>query len=97
MTGGTSRVEFGCWLKVDSSHELCFLPPGKQSALKSRSKESANGLAAFLAVVQRPMVHIHADESIRQVAAHVAGILERVPNCFSAMIQAVLDAGRQNI
>ena len=43
------------------------------------------------------MVDIHADELVRQVAAHVARILQRVLHRFRPMIEAELDAGSEGI
>ena len=55
-------------------------------------QEAVDGVAALVAVIQRPVVHVHAHELVRQVPAHVAGVLQRVLHGFGTMIEAVLDA-----
>src|SRR5262245_23975185 len=61
------------------------------------AQKPADGLPSRLAVVEGPMVDIHADEFIGEVAAHVARVLKRVLDGFRAVVEAVLNAGRENI
>ena len=67
-----------------------------QAALEGLAEKTADRLPAPLAVIQRPVVDIHPDEFVGQVAAHVAGELQRVLHRLGAMIQAVLNARGQN-
>ena len=43
------------------------------------------------------MVHIHADESVGHLPAHVARVLQRMLNRLGPVFQAVADAGAQDI
>ena len=63
-----------------------------QAALESMAEKSADGFPALLAIVERPMVHIHPHELVGEVATHVARILQRVLHRLGAMIEAELDA-----
>lgn len=69
----------------------------KQLLLEGATQKTPDGVAALLAVVERPMVHIHPHKFVREIASHVACILERVLHGGRAMIQTVLDARSQNI
>ena len=66
-----------------------------QAALEGLAEKTADRLPAPLAVIQRPVVHIHPHELVGQVAAHVAGVLQRVLHRLGAMVQAVLNARGQ--
>ena len=59
-----------------------FLPVRNQAALERLAQKTADGFPAPLAVVQRPVVDIHADKFVGEVAAHVAGVLQRVLHGF---------------
>src|SRR5690348_10847903 len=61
------------------------------------TEEAADGFAAFLAVIERPVVHIHPHELIRELAAHVARVLKRVLHGFGAVLETETDAGSENI
>ena len=54
-------------------------------------EEGGDGLAAAGAVVERPVVDVHSDEAVGEVAVEVAAELEGVVNGFGAMVEAVLD------
>ena len=60
------------------------------------AQETADRLAAGFAVVERPVVHVHADELVRQVDAHVAGVLQRVLHRLGAVLEAVPDAALEH-
>ena len=85
-------VNFEC-----SDDEFQFLTVREQTSFKARAEKTADGFASFVAVIERPMVDIHADEFIGEVAAHVAGILQCVLHGFGTMIEAELDAGRKRV
>src|ERR1019366_3545687 len=80
-----------------SNDKLQFLPVRKQAALERLAEKTADGFPALLAIIQRPVIDIHADEFVREVAAHVAGVLQRVLHGLGAVIQAELDAGRERV
>src|SRR5207245_9885816 len=44
------------------------------------------------AVIERPIVDVHADETVRQGFVHVASVLERVSQRVVAVIESVADA-----
>ena len=50
------------------------------------AEKSADALASFWAVVQRPVIHVHADKLVRQFTAHIAGELNRMFDGGLAML-----------
>ena len=55
-------------------------------------QQSAHRLAAARAEIERPIVHVHADEPVGLGAIQIAAILQSVVERFVAMLQAVRDA-----
>ena len=51
-----------------------------ESALEGLTEKAADGFPASLAIVERPMVHVHSDEFIRQFGPHIPGVIESVPH-----------------
>ena len=80
-----------------SDDELQLWRAGDEAGGVGAAQEEADALAPARAVVERPVVHIHTDELIREVAAHVAGVLERVLHGLGAVIQAELDARGEDV
>src|SRR5262245_60667052 len=68
-------------------HELQFRPAGDESGLVRAAEKTPDGFAAFLAVVERPVIDVHAHEFVREFAAHVAGVLKSVLHSFGTMIE----------
>jgi hypothetical protein len=68
-----------------------------ESALEGLTEKTADGFPAPLAIIQRPMVHIHPHKFVGKVAAHVAGILQRVLHRFRAMVETKLDARGERV
>src|SRR5687767_13147303 len=68
-----------------------------QTTLMGGSEKTANAFAAPLAIVQRPMVHVHADEAVGQVHAHAPRELQRMRHRFGPVVEAKLDAHGQQI
>lgn len=83
-------------LKFGLRDKLQLLPAWEQSPLISLAQKAFNGGPAFLAVIERPMVDIHADESVGQLPAHVPGILEGMGDGFGAMVKTKLDAAGED-
>ena len=83
-------------LKFGMTDKLQFRPAWDQPSLVCLAEKPFNGGPAFLAVIQRPMIDIHADELIGQLPAHVPGILQGVGHGLGAVVQSELDAARQN-
>ena len=54
-------------------------------------EETPDRFASAFAVIERPVIDIHADEFIGEIEAHIARKLQRVLNRFGAMIEAELD------
>jgi hypothetical protein len=79
-------------LKFSRRDKFQFLPAWDESRLVSLAEEAFNGGPAFLAVIQRPMIHIHADELIGQFMSHVPGVLQGVGHGLSPMVKTELDA-----
>ncbi len=52
--------------------ELQFLLMRDQPSLVREAEKTPNALASALTVIERPMVHVHADKFIREFLAHVA-------------------------
>ena len=60
------------------------------------SKETRDGVAPLVAVIESPMVYVHTYELIRQFHAHIARVLERVLHGLRPMVETVLNAlGKQ--
>jgi hypothetical protein len=79
-------------LKFSRRDKLQFLPAWDQSPLISLAEEAFNGGPAFLAVIQRPMIDVHADELIRQFMSHVPGVLQGVRHRLSPVVETELNA-----
>src|SRR5262249_958502 len=63
---------------------------------KSKMEESAYRLSPFFAIIQGPMVDVHADEFVGEILTHIAGVLECVFHRRGAVVETVLNAGRKN-
>ena len=78
-------------------HKLQLGQLGYNTHLVAPAQETPDRLAAGFAVVERPIVHVHADELVRQVDAHVAGVLQRVLHRLGAVLEAVPDAALEHV
>src|SRR5688572_10732880 len=81
----------------DSHYKLQLRLTRDQSSPMCPTKEATDRFAALLAVVERPVVYIHPNELVRQLAAHVARVLERVLDCFRTVVETELDAGSEDV
>jgi hypothetical protein len=72
------------------------LPMRDQAGFETAIEKTANAFPAFLAVVQGPVVDIHANKFVGQIPAHVSGKLKRVLYRRRPMVEAEFDAGGQN-
>ena len=79
------------------AHEFEGLFVGDEGAGVGEVEEAADAFAAAFAVVEGPVVDVHADELVGEVEAHVAGELEGVLDGFGPVVEAVLDAGGEEI
>src|SRR4051812_42737197 len=61
-------------------HKFQLLPVRDQSTLMRLPQKTPDRFTPFVAVIKRPMIHVHSHELIRQLRAHVARILERMLN-----------------
>ena len=61
-------------------------------ALDAALEEESDGLAAALAVVERPVVDVHPDEGVGLRAVEAAGVLHRVVERTDAVLQSIRDA-----
>src|SRR5882724_9489906 len=68
-----------------------------QSALERLAEKTPDGFAPAFTVVERPVIDIHADEFVREIAAHVARVLQRVLHGFRTMIETELDARGEDV
>jgi hypothetical protein len=93
---GYETLFFHGGLKFSLRDKFQFRPAWNQSPLISLAEETCNGGPALLAIIQRPMIDIHADKLIRQIQAHVPGVLQGVGDGFSPVIETELDAVGQN-
>ena len=78
-------------------HELQLLFVRNKSALKPAVKKTPNRFPPFVAVIESPMVDVHADKFIGKVPAHIARELQSVLNRLRTMIEAELNAGGEDI
>jgi hypothetical protein len=83
-------------LKFSFLNELQIHPLGNEPLLMSLSEKPFDGLPSFVAVVQSPMIDIHADEFVSQFHAHVPGVLQGVGHSFGTVIETELNAVVQN-
>ena len=60
------------------------------------AQKTPNRFTALLPIVQRPVVHVHPDEFVREVPTHVPRELERVLNRLRPMLEAEPDARGQD-
>src|SRR5947207_15586239 len=75
-----------------SVNKLQRLPMRNQPGVKGLPEKSADGFAAFFSVIKRPMIHVHPDKSVGQVATHLARKPDGVFNPSRAMMQAEWDS-----
>ena len=73
-------------------HKLHVNGFGDDAGLVRLVQQSPDGFAATFAVVERPVIHVHADEFISERLIHVAGILQRVVESSRSVIERVTDA-----
>src|SRR5690349_9979334 len=59
------------------------------------AKQKPNGVAAPLAVIEGPIVHVHPDESVGATALETARVLHGVIECSSPVLKPVRYAGAQ--
>jgi len=79
-------------LKFSLRDKFQFRPPWDESLLISLAEEAFDGGPAFLAVIQRPMIDVHADELIGQFPSHVPGVLQGVRHRLRPVVETELDA-----
>src|SRR5436305_1938885 len=78
-----------------SAHELDVDRTGDQARLGRSLEERAYGLAPPGAVIDGPIIDVHADEPVGELRLEVAGIPQGVIERLLAMIQSVDDARLQ--
>src|SRR5262245_37917308 len=64
---------------------------GDDSGAMALVEQATHCLAAPRAVVERPVVDVHADETVRQLARHVASVAQGIGQSVLAMRQRVAD------
>jgi len=79
-------------LKFSRHDKFQFRPAWDESPLISLAEKAFNCGPAFFAVIQRPMIDIHADELIRQFTSHVPGVLQGVPDRLRPVVKTELNA-----
>lgn len=84
-------------LKFGLLDKLQFGPGWNKPLIMRPAKKALDGGPAFLAVVERPMIDIHADELVGQFAPHVPGVLQGVCHGFRPVVQAEPNAVGQNV
>ena len=89
---GYETLFFHGGLKFSLRDKFQFRPAWNESPLMCLAEEACNGGPAFLAIIQRPMIDIHADKFIRQLQSHVPGIPQGVGDGFRPVIETELDA-----
>src|ERR1017187_9103193 len=80
-----------------SHHKFQFLPVRNQAALEGLAEKTANRFPALVAIIERPVVHIHPDEFVGQLAPHVARVLQGVLHRLGPMVEAELNARGENV
>lgn len=79
-------------LKFSVLDKFQFRPAWDQAPLVCLAQKTFYGGPAFLAIIQRPMIDIHADELIGQLPAHVPGVLQGVGHGFRPVVEPELNA-----
>src|SRR5438128_1953099 len=79
-----------------SHDKLQFRAVRDESALVGLSKEPSDRLTPFRPVVECPVVHVHADELVREITAHVARESQRVLHGFGTVSETVSNARSEN-
>jgi len=84
--------------KLDFSmvNKFQFGPGRNQSPLICLAQEPLNGGPALLAIIQRPMIDIHAYELVGQLPAHVPSVLHGMGHGLGSVVQTELNAAGQN-
>src|SRR5271157_5016719 len=80
-----------------SGHKLQLRSVGQQAALETQAQKAANGLPAAFAVIQGPVVDVHADKPVGQITTHVPRVLEGVLDGLSPMCEAEANAGGEEV
>jgi hypothetical protein len=83
-------------LKFSLLDKFQFRPAWDKAPLVCLAEETCNGGPAFPAIIQRPMIDIHADKLVRQIQSHVPGVMQGMGHGFSPVIETELDAVGQN-
>src|SRR5687768_12351188 len=73
-------------------HEFNLQRPWHEAGAMPFLQKPPHRLPAALAVVQRPVVDVHADELVRQIAVHVPRVLERVSQRLLPVRQRITNA-----
>src|SRR5262249_9798416 len=76
-------------------HELHFRLVGDDAGLVTHVEQAAHGFAAVVAVVERALVYIHADELVGHAAVEITRKLHGVTERVLAMVESVLNAFRE--
>src|SRR6202789_911921 len=58
-------------------------------------KQSHNSLASFRTVVERTLVHVHANKPVGSLRVEIAGELHRIGQCFFSVVERILNAVTQ--
>src|SRR5271170_5696327 len=72
--------------------EFDFERRGHESRRSPAGEEFAHGATPFVAVIERPAVHVHADELVGELGVHVAGELHGVLESRFAVPERIADA-----
>src|SRR3990172_12684697 len=75
-----------------STDEFQFDRLGDDAGLVGAVEQRADRLAAAFAKIERPVVHVHADELVGLAAGEGAAVLQRVLPRLGTVLQTVLDA-----
>src|ERR1700733_14412917 len=79
--------------------EEFYLKRGRHKARGGSARQKlANGAASFLAVIERPIVDVHANELVGELRVHIAGklhgVIERGLAMFEGVANAIADHAR---
>src|SRR5690606_40692709 len=76
-------------------YELHLHPLRDDSGLRGAVQQQLHRLAAALAVVDRPLIHVHPDELVGALVADAAVEARGVPESVAPIGDRVLDAGAE--
>src|SRR5215472_1162420 len=75
-----------------TAQKLYFRRTWHQASRRTSGQQFSDGTTAFLAIVERPLIHVHTHKLVGKDGIHIAGKLHGVIEGRLAMIEGVFNA-----